>query len=47
VQQAASAYARAFEADGAERTLFAENPGARPRYLEAFRRSDVTAMLNY
>jgi pimeloyl-ACP methyl ester carboxylesterase len=53
-QQAASRYARLFQAEGAERTLFAENlPAwvtdlqARPRYLEAFRRSDVTAMLNY
>jgi pimeloyl-ACP methyl ester carboxylesterase len=54
-QQAASAYARAFQADGAERSFLAENlprlwvtdPQALERYVEAFRRSDVTAMLNY
>jgi epoxide hydrolase 4 len=51
-QQAASAYARAFQADGA--TISPENlafwvtdPQAKARYVEAFRRSDVTAMLDY
>ena len=53
-QEAASAYARAFQQPGAENTLTAEglaawvrDPVARERYVEAFRRSDFTAMLNY
>jgi pimeloyl-ACP methyl ester carboxylesterase len=53
-QQANSAYARALQAPGAERVLTAEglaawvaDPSARARYVEAFRRSDFTAMLAY
>ncbi len=53
-QEAASAYARVFQQDGAEQALTAEglaawvrDPAARERYVEAFRRSDFTAMLNY
>ncbi len=53
-QQASSSYARVFQAAGAERSLTAESlaawvvdPAARARYVDAFRRSDFTAMLNY
>lgn len=53
-QQAASAYARTFQLDGAHNRLTAEgltfwvtDEQARPRYVEAFRRSDFEAMLNY
>jgi pimeloyl-ACP methyl ester carboxylesterase len=53
-QQAASAYARVFQQDGSERSLSPEglaawvrDPAARERYIEAFRRSDFTAMLDY
>ena len=57
-QQANSAYARAFQADGAHLTLRPEglatiaaavtsDPQAHARYLEAFQRSDIEAMLNY
>ena len=53
-QQANSAYARRFQADGAEKTLTAEglagwvkDPEARKKYVEAFGRSDFSAMLNY
>jgi pimeloyl-ACP methyl ester carboxylesterase len=53
-QQANSAYARRFQAEGAEKPLSAEglagwvtDPDARPKYVEAFRRSDFGAMLNY
>ena len=53
-QRANSAYARAFQQDGAYLNLTAEglaawvkDPVARERYIEAFRRSDFEAMLNY
>lgn len=53
-QQAASAYARAFQLEGAHTRLTAEglafwitDEKAKPRYVEAFRRSDFEAMLNY
>jgi pimeloyl-ACP methyl ester carboxylesterase len=53
-QQAASAYARRFQQEGAHTNLTAEalafwvkDAKARPRYLEAFQRSDFEAMLNY
>jgi pimeloyl-ACP methyl ester carboxylesterase len=53
-QQAASAYARAFQEEGAHLALTAEglaawvtDPDARARYVEAFERSDFEAMLNY
>ena len=53
-QQQNSAYARRFQAEGAEKTLTAEglagwvqDAGARAKYVEAFRRSDFGAMLNY
>jgi pimeloyl-ACP methyl ester carboxylesterase len=53
-QQKNSQYARDFLAPGAEKTLTAEglaggvpDPGDRAKYVEAYRRSDFTAMLNY
>lgn len=53
-QQAASAYARAFQQEGSHTNLTAEgltfwitDASAKPRYVEAFRRSDFEAMLNY
>lgn len=53
-QHEAAAYARGFQQDDAEQTLSADglctwitDAGARPAYLQAFARSDVTAMLNY
>jgi pimeloyl-ACP methyl ester carboxylesterase len=53
-QQANSAYARRFQTEGAEKALTAEglagwvkDPDARKKYVEAFGRSDFTAMLNY
>jgi pimeloyl-ACP methyl ester carboxylesterase len=53
-QQANSAYARRFQAEGAEKALTAEglagwvkDPAARKKYVEAFGRSDFGAMLNY
>ena len=53
-QQKNSAYARRFQTDGAEKTLTAEglagwvkDAEARPKYIEAFRKSDFGAMLNY
>jgi pimeloyl-ACP methyl ester carboxylesterase len=53
-QQAASEYARRFQQDGAEQTLtpqilsaWVTDPAARARYVEAFQRSDIGAMLNY
>lgn len=53
-QRKNSAYARRFQEEGAHTNLTAEgltfwikDPAARPRYLEAFRRSDFEAMLNY
>ena len=53
-QQKNSAYARRFQAEGAEKTLTAEglaswvkDPEAKPKYIEAFKNSDFGAMLNY
>ncbi len=53
-QQKNSAYARQFQQEGAHTNLTAEgltfwvkDNAARARYLEAFRRSDFEAMLNY
>lgn len=53
-QQKSSAYAREFQRDGAHTNLTAEgltfwvkDPAARARYIEAFKRSDFEAMLNY
>jgi pimeloyl-ACP methyl ester carboxylesterase len=53
-QQKNSAYAREFQREGAHTNLAAEgltfwvtDPLARPRYIEAFQRSDFQAMLNY
>ena len=52
-QQAASAYARAFQQEGSDTTLTAErlafwvkDPVARVKYIEAFRRSSFAAMMN-
>lgn len=53
-QQKNSAYARRFQAEGAEKALTAEglagwvkDADARPKYVEAFKRSDFAAMLSY
>lgn len=53
-QQKNSAYARRFQQEGTHETLTAEklaewvtDPEARAKYVEAFRRSDFEAMLNY
>jgi len=53
-QQKNSAYARRFQEEGAHEKLTAEelakwvtDPEARAKYIEAFRRSDFEAMLNY
>jgi hypothetical protein len=53
-QQKNSAYARRFQQEGAHETLTAEKLAewvtdreARVKYIEAFRRSDFEAMLNY
>jgi epoxide hydrolase 4 len=53
-QQKNSAYARNFQKEGAEKQLTAEglarwvkDPQAREKYVEAFKRSDFEAMLNY
>jgi epoxide hydrolase 4 len=53
-QQKNSQYARNFQAEGAEKNLTAEglafwvkDPAARAKYVEAFKRSDFEAMLNY
>jgi epoxide hydrolase 4 len=53
-QQKNSAYARNFQKEGAEKQLTAErlagwvkDPKAKEKYIEAFRRSDFEAMLNY
>jgi pimeloyl-ACP methyl ester carboxylesterase len=53
-QQKNSAYARNFQQEGAEKMLTAEglagwvkDPEAKPKYVEAFRKSDFGAMLNY
>jgi pimeloyl-ACP methyl ester carboxylesterase len=53
-QQKNSAYARRFQTEGAEKTLTAEglagwvkDAEAKPKYIEAFTRSDFGAMLNF
>ena len=53
-QQAASQYARNFQQEGAEKMLTPEmltfwvtDPDAKKKYIEAFQRSDMKAMLNY
>jgi pimeloyl-ACP methyl ester carboxylesterase len=53
-QQAASQYARNFQQEGAEKALTPEmlafwvtDPEAKQKYVEAFKRSDLKAMLNY
>lgn len=53
-QYKASAYARRFQLPGAHTNLTAEglafwvtDPAAKPRYIEAFQRSDFEAMLHY
>jgi pimeloyl-ACP methyl ester carboxylesterase len=53
-QQENSAYARDFQQEGAHKRLtpeslsaWVQDPTARERYLEAFQRSDVEAMLHY
>jgi len=53
-QQKNSQYARNFQKEGAEKALTAEqltfwvkDPEARKKYIEAFKRSDFEAMLNY
>jgi pimeloyl-ACP methyl ester carboxylesterase len=53
-QQKASAYARRFQTEGAEKALTAEgltfwvkDADAKAKYVEAFGRSNFTAMLNY
>jgi pimeloyl-ACP methyl ester carboxylesterase len=54
VQQKNSQYARNFQKEGAEKNLTAEglarwvrDPKEKPLYVEAFKRSDFAAMLNY
>jgi epoxide hydrolase 4 len=51
-QQAASAYARNFQKPDAtmtpeQLTFWVKDPEAKKKYLEAFQRSDIQAMLNY
>ncbi|MBL8189285.1 MAG: alpha/beta hydrolase [Acidobacteria bacterium] len=53
-QQKNSQYARNFQKEGAEKVLTAEglafwvkDPEAKKKYIEAFKRSDMEAMLNY
>jgi pimeloyl-ACP methyl ester carboxylesterase len=53
-QQKASAYARNFQKEGAEASLspallafWVKEPEARTKYIEAFKRSSLEAMLNY
>lgn len=53
-QQAASAYARNFQKEGSEAAIKPEqlafwvtDAEAKPKYVEAFQRSDIKAMLNY
>ncbi len=53
-QQKNSSYARMFQQEGAEKQLTAEglarwvkDPKAKEKYIEAFKRSDFEAMLNY
>jgi epoxide hydrolase 4 len=49
-----SAYARAFQQEGSEKKLtpeglagWVQDPEAKPKYVEAFRRSSIPAMMNY
>lgn len=53
-QQAASEYARNFQKEGSEALVKPEqlafwvtDPEVKPKYIEAFQRSDIKAMLNY
>ena len=53
-QHKASAYARRFQKDGAHEeltpeglTFYIKDPKVRERYIEAFKRSDIEAMLHY
>lgn len=53
-QQANSAYARRFQQPDSHKSLTAEglagwvtDPAAKPKYIEAFQRSDFNAMMNY
>lgn len=53
-QQANSQYARNFQKEGSEKNLTAEglagwvkDPAEKPGYIEAFKRSDFAAMMNY
>ena len=53
-QQKNSGYARRFQQEGSEKALTAEglagwvtDPAARAKYVEAFKRSDFAAMMNY
>jgi len=53
-QQANSSYARTFQQEGAEKnltpeglTFWVKDPAAKAKYIEAFKRSDFEAMLNY
>lgn len=53
-QQKNSQYARNFQQEGSEKSLTAEglagwvrDPAAKPGYVEAFKRSDFAAMMNY
>ena len=53
-QQAASQYARNFQKEGSENLIKPEqlafwvtDPDAKPKYIEAFKRSDIKAMLSY
>ena len=53
-QQKSSAYARRFQTEGAEKALTAEglagwvnDAAAKPKYIEAFKNSDFTAMMSY
>jgi pimeloyl-ACP methyl ester carboxylesterase len=54
VQQKNSQYARNFQREGAEKALTSEglagwvkDPAEKPLYIEAFKRSDFAAMMNY
>jgi epoxide hydrolase 4 len=53
-QQKASEYARKFQQESSEKsvtpeglTFWVTDPNAKPHYIEAFKRSDIGAMLNY
>ena len=53
-QQAASAYARRFQQEGAEKEIqpeqlafWVKDPDAKAKYVEAFKRSSIASMLNY